>query len=114
MKINGESILKLIGIKNPKNYKAKSIVLKDKQLFPDIHAWPVIGDDNTKIFFEFQDYKDKMIRFRTSAKVSLLCAHTSHSGPVHAAIIFTEQKYQDYAIPMSIESPDKTTIVFFI
>jgi len=73
MHVSGEAILKLIGIEQPQKFKTKSVVLKDKQLFPDMYAWPVldIDGDDIRVFFEFQGYKDQMIRFKTASKVSL-------------------------------------------
>jgi hypothetical protein len=112
MNVSGEAILKLIGIKQPKKFKTKSIVLKDKQLFPDMYAWPVLdmeGED-LRVFFEFQGYKDKMIRFKAASKVSLFCAQESYTGRIQAAVIYTEKKFCDVAAPMKIKGPDGKTI----
>ncbi|KPA10721.1 hypothetical protein MHK_009073, partial [Candidatus Magnetomorum sp. HK-1] len=112
MNVSGEAILKLIGIQHPDRFEAKSIVLKDKQLFPDIYAWPIkdIDGDDIRVFFEFQGYKDQMIRFRIASKVSLYCAQESYLGRIQAAIIYTEKKFHDAAKPMKIISPDGDTI----
>ena len=106
MHVIGESILKLIGIKKPKRFKAKSIVLKDKQLFPDIYAWPFIGSDDIRIFLEFQGYKDPMIRFRVASKVSLFCAQEAYIEKVQPVIIYTEKRFFDVARPMQIMNAD--------
>ena len=108
MYVSGEAILKLIGINHPHKFKMKSVVLKDKQLFPDMYAWPVLdleGDD-IRVFFEFQGYKDQMIRFKAASKVTLYCAQESYTGKIQAAIIYTEKKYLDAAKPLIILNPD--------
>ena len=88
MAISGEAILKLMGVKNPKKYQAKSVLLKDKQLFPDIQAWPVMKSDKGLIFIEFHGYKDAMIYYRLASKITMACAHESYTGPVYMGVIF--------------------------
>jgi len=85
MALSGEAILKLMGVRNPKNYRAKSVVLKDKQLFPDIQAWPVMKSDTGMIFIEFHGYKDSMIYYRLASKITMACAQESYTGPVSMA-----------------------------
>ena len=107
MSISGEAILKLMGVRNPKKYQAKSVVLKDKQLFPDIQAWPIMKGDKGIIFIEFHGYKDSMINYRLASKVTLACAHELYTGPVYMGIIFTEKKIQQAAVELKLISPDK-------
>jgi hypothetical protein len=107
MSISGEAILKLMGVRNPKKYQAKSVVLKDKQLFPDIQAWPIMKGDMGIIFIEFHGYKDSMINYRLASKVTLACAHELYTGPVYMGIIFTEKKIQQAAVELKLISPDK-------
>jgi uncharacterized LabA/DUF88 family protein len=107
MSISGEAILKLMGVRNPKNYQAKSVVLKDKQLFPDIQAWPVMKSDKGMIFIEFHGYKDSMINYRLASKVTMSCAHELYTGPVYMGVIFTERKFQQAAVALKLFSPDQ-------
>jgi len=86
----------------------KSVVLKDKQLFPDMYAWPVldIDGDDVRVFFEFQGYKDQMIRFKAASKITLYCAQELYTGKIQAAIVYTEKKFCDAAKPLKILNPD--------
>jgi len=107
MSISGEAVLKLMGVSNPQKYQAKSVVLKDKQLFPDIQAWPVMESDQGMIFVEFHGYKDPMICYRLASKITMACAQTSYTGPVYMGIIFTEKRFQQAVLDLKLYSPDK-------
>ena len=112
MSFGGEAILKLIGAETPVGYKAKAFVLKEKSLYPDLMAVPEDPDSNNeRIFIEFQAYTEKMIRHITASKVTMFCAHDDYSGPVLSAIIFTDQIYQDKALPLTIESKSKESLI---
>jgi len=105
MSFGGEAILKLIGAESFEGYEAKAVVLKEKSLYPDIMAIPKNPDSNNeRIFIEFQAYSEKMIRYMTASKVTQSRTYDQYSGPVLASIIFTDQAYQDNALPLTIES----------
>jgi len=105
MKLSGEAILKFIGASHTSGYEAKAVVLKEKSLYPDIMAVPKDQDKNyERIFIEFQGYYEQMIRYITSSKVTMSCAQDQYTGPVLICIIYTDQKYKDYASPLLINS----------
>jgi addiction module HigA family antidote len=103
MTFGGEAILKLIGASNCEGYDAKAVVLKEKSLYPDIMAIPK-DPDKERIFIEFQAYTETMIRHITASKVAMSCAQDQYTGSVLAAIIYTDQKFQDNASAFSIKS----------
>jgi hypothetical protein len=52
IKVSGKAVLKLIGIapEDAQNYHFKSIVLKEKKLEPDIVGFPVLENNQQKVF----------------------------------------------------------------
>ncbi|ETR72156.1 MAG: plasmid maintenance system antidote protein [Candidatus Magnetoglobus multicellularis str. Araruama] len=63
MQLSSEAMLKLIGASHTSGYEAKAIVLKEKTLYPDIMAIPIVSDNSyERVFIEFQGYNEKMIR----------------------------------------------------
>ncbi len=58
MRVCGEAILKLIGVESPADYIAKAVVLKEKNLYPDIMAVPsgLNWKNLERVFIEFQGY----------------------------------------------------------
>ena len=108
MKVSGKAILKLLKVKNPGNYDAKAIVLKDKRLFPDIMAFPIMGSEDEIVFIEFQGYADKMIKYRTASRVTLACAQDHYTGSVRTVIVYTEKRFKEKAVDLDIKSKDRT------
>lgn len=100
MHIGGEAILTLIGVKSPKDYKPKAVVLKEKKLYPDIIAEP--KTDGDRVFIEFQGYKDPMIRYSLTSKITAYCARENYTGSILGVIIYTDDQYKDSAIPIDI------------
>ena len=96
MLIGGEAVLKLLGVKDPTGYEAKAVVLKGKELRPDILALPRGSGQEAKewVYIEFQGYRSDMIRYFLASKVALSCAQERYTGPVLAGIIFTDREYQ--------------------
>ena len=47
-----------------------------------------------------------MIRYSLASKVALSCAQERYAGPVLAGIIFTDQEYQEDALPLELPSLD--------
>ncbi|MEW5802083.1 MAG: hypothetical protein AB1847_08265, partial [bacterium] len=62
MLIGGEAVLKLLGVKDPAGYEAKAVVLKGKELRPDILALPRSSGQEAKewVYIEFQGYRSEM------------------------------------------------------
>ncbi len=106
MRVCGEAILKLIGVESPSEYIAKAVVLKEKNLYPDIMAVPSAHNwkDLERVFIEFQGYLYVWIQYSLAAKMAMSCAHDKYDGPVLGTIIYTDQKDTDAARPMSVES----------
>jgi hypothetical protein len=112
MLIGGEAVLKLLGVKDPTGYEAKAVVLKGKELRPDILALPRAAgfgsDEEAKewVYIEFQGYRSDMIRYLLASKVALSCAQERYAGPVLAGIIFTDREYQEESLPFALSSLD--------
>jgi len=109
MLIGGEAVLKLLGVNDPTGYETKAVVLKSKEVRPDILALP--GDfgreAKERVYIEFQGYKSDMIRYSLASKVTLSCAQERYAGPVLAGIIFTDKEYQENALPLELLSLDR-------
>ena len=103
MKVSGSSLLKLFGIPAAKaeKYHFHAVVLKDKNLKPDIEGFPLLKSEKGRIFIEFQGYKDPFIRHRLMAEVFLGCAGENYKGSVMAGIVYTDKKYQTAAEPLN-------------
>jgi predicted transposase YdaD len=103
MTVSGSSILKLLGMPATQaaNYRFRAIVLKDKKLQPDIEGIPILQSDQSRVIIEFQGYEDKFIRYRLATEVFWSCLQEEYAGPVLAAIIFTDAKYQAAALPLA-------------
>ncbi|MCP4622539.1 MAG: HigA family addiction module antidote protein [bacterium] len=106
MRVCGEAILKLIGVESPADYIARAVVLKEKNLYPDIMAVPSAPNwkDLERVFIEFQGYLYKWIQYSLAAKMTMACAHDKYDGPVLGTIIYTDRKYKEAALPLSLES----------
>ncbi len=106
MRVCGEAILKLIGVESPAEYIAKAVVLKEKNLYPDIMAVPTALNwrDLERVFIEFQGYAYKWVQFSMAAKIAMHCSHEKYNGAVLGTIIYTDRKYKEAALPMSVES----------
>ncbi len=106
MRVCGDAVLKLLGVRSPDKYLAKAVVLKEKKLYPDIMAVPIVHnrEDLEWVFIEFQGYIYRWIKYSLAAKMAMTCAHKKHNGPVLGAIIYTDRKHQEAALPMSVES----------
>jgi hypothetical protein len=65
MLIGGEAVLKLLGVKDPTGYETKAVVLKSKEVRPDILALPggLGREARERVYIEFQGYKSDMIRY---------------------------------------------------
>jgi hypothetical protein len=103
MTVSGSSILKLLGMPADQadKYQFRAVVLKDKKLAPDIEGIPLLESDEGRVFLEFQSYEDKFIRYRLLAELCLGCLYEQYHGPVVAGIIFTDEKYQTAAWPLT-------------
>ena len=79
IKVSGKAVLKLIGIdpEDAQNYNFKSIVLKEKKLVPDIVGFPVLENNQQKVFIEFQAYEYPFIKYNIVSKA--LMAYWHHS-----------------------------------
>ncbi len=112
MVIGGEAVLKLLGVKDPTGYEAKAVVLKGKELRPDILALPRCSGSGSGheakewVYIEFQGYRSDMIRYFLASKVALSCAQERYAGPVLAGIIFTDREYQEESLPFELSSLD--------
>jgi hypothetical protein len=103
MTVTGPSILKLFGLSDTQaeKYHFRAVVLKEKTLKPDVEGFPLLESDDGRIFLEFQDYPDPLIRQRLMAEVFLGCVNEKYTGQVMAGIIYTEEKYQQAALPLN-------------
>ena len=110
MLIGGEAVLKLLGVKDATGYETKAVVLKSKEVRPDILALPKgsgAGQEaKERVYIEFQGYKSDMIRYLLASKVALSCAQERYVGPVLAGIIFTDKEYQEESLPFELSSLD--------
>ena len=101
----------MLGVKEPTGYEAKAVVLKGKELRPDILALPKPrgsgqGEAKEWVYIEFQGYRSDMIRYLLASKVALSCAQERYRGPVLAGIIFTDREYQEESLPFELSSLD--------
>ena len=103
MQISGDALLKLIGIQSNKEYEPRAVVLKEKRLYPDIIAFPK-HKDREIVVIEFQGYKEPMMRYIMSSKITTLCTQENYTGPVLGAIVYTDKDYQKASLPFSITS----------
>ena len=81
MTIMGDAMLKLIGVESNNDYIARSIVLKEKRLYPDIVAFPK-NKDREIVMIEFQGYKEPMMRYIMATKISMMCTQEQYTGPI--------------------------------
>ncbi len=102
MSVSGSSILKWLGLSDAQaqRYQFKAVILKEKKLAPDIVGRPVLEGEDGRIIIEFQGYPDEFIRYRLIAETLLGCAQEQYSGQVRVAIIYTDEKYQQVALPL--------------
>ncbi|MDM8560499.1 DUF2887 domain-containing protein [Candidatus Parabeggiatoa sp. HSG14] len=77
------------------------MVLKEKELKPDIKGFPILASDEGRIFIEFQGYWDPFVCHRLMAEVFLGCASEKYSGEVVACIVYTDKTYQEAALPLN-------------
>jgi len=103
MKISGDAMLKLIGIQSNNDYEPRAIVLKEKRLYPDIVLYP---KDKTReiVMIEFQGYKEPMMRYIMSSKITMMCTQENYTGPILGAIVYTDGIYKKAALPFNIKS----------
>jgi addiction module HigA family antidote len=103
MRIMGDAMLKLIGVQSNNEYEARSIVLKEKRLYPDIVAFPK-NKDREIVMIEFQGYKEPMMRFIMASKMSMICTQEQYTGPILGAIVYTDSQYMNASLPYTIQS----------
>jgi addiction module HigA family antidote len=103
MTIMGDAMLKLIGVQSNNEYQPRAIVLKEKKLYPDIVAFPK-NDDGEIIMIEFQGYKEPMMRYIMSSKISMFCTQEQYTGPILGAIVCTDSESMKASLPYSIQS----------
>ncbi len=103
MKVSGNSVLKLFGFpeKKANKYHFQAVVLKDKELKPDVEGFPILKSDEGRVFLEFQGYSDPFIRHRLIAEVFLACASEQYEGFVMAGIVYTDEKYKTAALSLN-------------
>ena len=103
MKLTGNSILKMLGFsaEQAEKYTFQAVVLKEKELKPDIEGFPILASSEGRIFLEFQGYRDPFICHRLMAEVFLGCASEKYQGEVVACIVYTDKAYQDAALPLN-------------
>jgi len=107
MKVSGSSLLKLFGVPvdEAEKYHFQAVVLKDKNLQPDIEGFPILESTQGRVFLEFQGYHDAFIRHRLMAEVFLGCMSEKYTDFVMAGIAYTDKKYQDIAEPLNAFHP---------
>lgn len=108
MKLAGSSILKLLNFspEQAAQYHFEATVLKEKRYEPDIQGIPLFESDLSKLFLEFQGYKDVFIRSRAVSQ-SLQSTYSEKSDkPVYIAIIYTDKEYQEAARPINQVIPN--------
>ena len=103
MNIMGDAVLKLIGIESNGDYEPRAIVLKEKRLYPDIVAFPKKNDGEI-IFIEFQGYKEPMMHYIMTSKLTMMCVQQKYTGPITGAIVYTDKKFKEASLPFSINS----------
>jgi len=103
MKVSGNSLLKLFGFTADKaeQYYFQAVVLKEKELKPDIEGFPMLASEEGRVFMEFQGYWDPYICHRLMAEVFMACASEQYPGDVIACIIYTDKTYQNAALPLN-------------
>ncbi len=103
MTLSGSSILRLLGMPAAQadNYRFRAVVLKDKKLQPDIEGIPILQGQHGRVIIEFHGYGDKFIRYRLVTQTFWSCLQEEYTGEVIAAIIFTDKKYQEVALPLT-------------
>jgi hypothetical protein len=108
MKLAGDSILKLLDFppEQAAQYHFEATILKEKRHEPDIQGIPLFESDLSKLFIEFQGYKDIFIRCRAVSQ-SLHSTYSEKSDkPVYIAIIYTDKEFQDVARPLNQVIPN--------
>jgi len=93
----------LIGIQSHDEYEPRAIVLKEKKLYPDIIAFPK-NKDREIVVIEFQGYKEPMMRYIMSSKITTLCTQENYTGHVLGAIVYTDNDCKKASLPFSISS----------
>ena len=103
MKLSGNSILKMLGFsaEQAEKYTFQAVVLKEKELKPDIEGFPILASEEGRIFIEFQGYWDPFVCHRLMAEVFLGCASEKYQGEVVACIVYTDKTYQEAALPLN-------------
>ena len=103
MKLSGNSLLKMLGFsaEQAEKYTFQAVVLKEKELKPDIEGFPILASEEGRIFIEFQGYRDPFVCHRLMAEVFLGCASEKYSDEVVACIVYTDKAYQDAALPLN-------------
>jgi predicted transposase YdaD len=103
MQLSGKALLKLLGFppEVAENYEFRAVEFKEKRLQkPDIEGLPILETENNRIVIEFQGYRDKYIRFRTLSNMLQVCMKSETDNPIIGIIIYTQQQYQDVALPL--------------
>lgn len=110
MRLSGSSLLKLLGMTatQAEQYHFRATVLKEKRLLPDIEGLPMLESEHGRVFVEFQGYSDPFIRYRLLSEIFLACTQDQYHGLVFAAIVYTEEKYQEAALPLSLFGESKS------
>lgn len=108
MKLAGGSILRLLNFspEHAAQYHFEATVLKEKRYEPDMQGIPLFESELSKLFIEFQGYRDVFIRCRAVAQ-SLQSTYSEKSDkPVYIAIIYTDKEYQQAARPLNQVIPN--------
>jgi predicted transposase YdaD len=103
MQLSGKALLKLLGFpaKIAETYEFRAVEFKEKRVQrPDVEGLPVLETETNRIIIEFQGYSDKYIRFRTVANMLQVCMKSQTDNPVTGIIIYTQQQYQNAALPL--------------
>jgi predicted transposase YdaD len=103
MTLSGSAILKLLGFppEIADHYEFRAVEFKQKQLQkPDAEGIPILETLPYRILIEFQGYRDKFIRYRALANMLQVCMKSQTDKPIIGIIIYTQQQYQDVALPL--------------
>jgi hypothetical protein len=102
MEVSGTSVLKLFGFsaEQADKYHFRAVVFKDKRVEPDVEGVPILESKDKRVFIEFQGYTDKFIRYRLLSEILLGCQADQYEDQVLAGIVYTENKFQQAALPI--------------
>jgi len=103
MQLSGTALLKLLGFPTEvaENYQFRAVEFKEKRLQkPDVEGFPILETEASRVVIEFQGYRDKYIRFRTLSNMLQVCMKSQTDNPIIGIIIYTQQKYQNAALPL--------------